>query len=136
MNHFFPNNFCCCYIITCTDFVSGANWEKGCSVMCVVSVMKRSFTMYISIPFSMCILWWFNILDIFFPYYSGFIFIRNPFEDGHQRYWIERCVLDYPNKPSKTILDNLVDMSNVSDVWLTSQKESGWVNINSLKPWS
>lgn len=57
--------------------------------------------------------------------FPGFIFIRNPFVDGHQRYWIERCVLDYPNKPSKTILDNLVDMSNVSDVWLTSQKESG-----------
>lgn len=33
MNHFFPNNFCCCYIITCTDFVSGANREKGFSTM-------------------------------------------------------------------------------------------------------
>ena len=33
MNHFFPNNFCCCYIITCTDFVSGANQEKGFSTM-------------------------------------------------------------------------------------------------------
>lgn len=29
MSHFFPNNFFFGYIITCTDFVSGANGEKG-----------------------------------------------------------------------------------------------------------
>ncbi|XP_048736543.2 nucleic acid dioxygenase ALKBH1-like [Ostrea edulis] len=56
--------------------------------------------------------------------FPGFIFIQNPFEDGNQRYWIERCVLDYPNKPSKTILDNLVDMSNIDDIWFFSQNQS------------
>lgn len=55
--------------------------------------------------------------------FPGFIFIKNPFEDGQQRYWIERCVLDYPNKPSKTILDNLVDMSDIDNIWSYSQNK-------------
>ncbi|XP_022087595.1 LOW QUALITY PROTEIN: nucleic acid dioxygenase ALKBH1-like [Acanthaster planci] len=36
----------------------------------------------------------------------GFVYIENPFHPGYQRYWIKRCLQDYPNKPSVCNLDN------------------------------
>ncbi|KAB0799152.1 hypothetical protein PPYR_07032 [Photinus pyralis] len=36
---------------------------------------------------------------------SGFIFIKNPFTPVGQRYWIMRCLKDYPRSPNKTNLD-------------------------------
>lgn len=46
---------------------------------------------------------------------EGFIVIPNPFEPKYQRYWIERCLLDFPTKPNRTNLD--AHMVRPSQVW-------------------
>ncbi|XP_052766416.1 nucleic acid dioxygenase ALKBH1-like [Mya arenaria] len=46
---------------------------------------------------------------------EGFIVINNPFEPKYQRYWVERCLLDFPMKPNRTNLD--AHMERPSQVW-------------------
>ncbi|XP_062503200.1 nucleic acid dioxygenase ALKBH1-like [Corticium candelabrum] len=56
----------------------------------------------------------------------GFLYIVNPFSDGSQYYWCQRCVLDYPCLPNVCNLDAHVSRSKQSfwDVH-RSIKESG-----------
>lgn len=46
---------------------------------------------------------------------KGFIIVRNPFEPKYQRYWIQRCLLDFPKKPNRTNLD--AHMTRPSQIW-------------------
>ncbi|KAL4238865.1 Nucleic acid dioxygenase alkbh1 [Mactra antiquata] len=46
---------------------------------------------------------------------EGFIVIPNPFIPKYQRYWIQRCLLDFPVKPNRTNLD--AHMERPSQVW-------------------
>lgn len=52
---------------------------------------------------------------------EGFIVIPNPFEPKYQRYWIERCLLDFPKKPNRTNLD--AHMERPSQVWHQCMKD-------------
>ncbi|XP_019641184.1 PREDICTED: DNA demethylase ALKBH1-like [Branchiostoma belcheri] len=45
----------------------------------------------------------------------GFLFILNPWRRGCQRYWVTRCLRDYPCKPNVTNLDKL--QHGVDNVW-------------------
>ncbi len=38
-------------------------------------------------------------------YVPGLLVIPNPFENGHQRYFIKKTLVDYPNLPHKTNID-------------------------------
>lgn len=56
-----------------------------------------------------------------FKYHPGLILIRNPFTSAGQRYWIRRCLQDYPRKPNKTNIDIEMDLQ---DWWLECQKNT------------
>ncbi|XP_033734013.1 nucleic acid dioxygenase ALKBH1-like [Pecten maximus] len=49
----------------------------------------------------------------------GFLFIVNPFENGHQRYWVSRCLKDYPCQPNVRNLDAYMDVGDVN-IWNSS----------------
>ncbi|KAK3092593.1 hypothetical protein FSP39_004758 [Pinctada imbricata] len=57
--------------------------------------------------------------------FPGFIFINNPFKHGCQKYWIERCVLDFPQRPCRTNLDVLMDTEKLGNIWDTCQLKEG-----------
>lgn len=46
---------------------------------------------------------------------EGFIYIRNPFSVTGQQTWIQKCLEQYPNKPSTTNLD--IQFPNVNNIW-------------------
>lgn len=46
---------------------------------------------------------------------EGFIVIPNPFEPQYQRYWVARCLMDFPVKPNRTNLD--AHMERPSQIW-------------------
>lgn len=56
-----------------------------------------------------------------FHKHPGLIFIRNPFTTTGQRYWIQKCLKDYPRKPNKTNLD--IDHS-LNDWWAECHKNN------------
>lgn len=54
---------------------------------------------------------------------SGLVFIRNPFTSNGQRYWIAKCLRDYPKTPHITNLHTRNDISKfIIDDWWTSLK--------------
>lgn len=48
----------------------------------------------------------------------GLIFIKNPFTTAGQKYWIERCIVDYTKKPNRLNIDahNII---NTDEDWWT-----------------
>lgn len=50
----------------------------------------------------------------------GLIFIRNPFTVRGQRYWIARCLKDYPNAPHAVNLDRKYFNKDIIDNWWQS----------------
>ncbi|KAJ0176130.1 hypothetical protein K1T71_008304 [Dendrolimus kikuchii] len=55
-----------------------------------------------------------------FKTHPGLIFISNPFTNLGQRYWIRKCLEEYPRKPNKLNID--VDI-NIDDWWQTCYKD-------------
>lgn len=53
---------------------------------------------------------------------EGLIFIRNPFTGKGQKYWIARCLRDYPKKPNKSNLDPHDVLKDGEDWWEVCQK--------------
>ncbi|XP_035665111.1 nucleic acid dioxygenase ALKBH1-like [Branchiostoma floridae] len=53
--------------------------------------------------------------------FLGFLFILNPWRRGCQRYWVTRCLRDYPCKPNVTNLDKL--QHGVDNVWKEGYSE-------------
>ncbi|XP_072031523.1 nucleic acid dioxygenase ALKBH1-like isoform X2 [Amphiura filiformis] len=51
----------------------------------------------------------------------GFIFIQDPFLHGYQRYWIKRCLKDFPQKPNVCNLDAHVTLKDDDCLWDMSQ---------------
>ncbi|CAH0399988.1 unnamed protein product [Chilo suppressalis] len=49
-----------------------------------------------------------------FQSHPGLYLIRNPFTSLGQRYWIRKCLEDYPRKPNRTNIDNEI---NLEDWW-------------------
>lgn len=49
-----------------------------------------------------------------FSKHPGLLFIKNPFTDSGQRYWIRKCLEEYPRKPNKLNIDI---ESNIQDWW-------------------
>ncbi|XP_030854467.1 nucleic acid dioxygenase ALKBH1-like [Strongylocentrotus purpuratus] len=49
--------------------------------------------------------------------FPGFQFIRNPFLPGAQRYWVRRCLADYPCKPNVTNLDTQYQKDQLTNPW-------------------
>lgn len=49
-----------------------------------------------------------------FQNHPGLLLIRNPFTTAGQRYWIQRCLEEYPKKPNKLNIDI---ETNVQDWW-------------------
>lgn len=49
----------------------------------------------------------------------GLIFIKNPFTKRGQRYWIARCLRDYPKAPHVVNLNSKYFNKNVIDDWWT-----------------
>lgn len=58
--------------------------------------------------------------------YPGVIFIRNPFLHAGQRYWVKRCLHDYPSKPNVTNLDTCINAPYLDDLW----QNSHYLNAN------
>lgn len=50
----------------------------------------------------------------------GLIFIRNPFTPQGQRYWMTRCVRDYPKHPNVVNLNTKLFSQSVIDDWWSS----------------
>lgn len=50
---------------------------------------------------------------------SGLIFIKNPFTAHGQRYWIARCLRDYPKSPHENNLRSKTISQSVIDDWWT-----------------
>jgi len=51
-------------------------------------------------------------------HHPGIIIIRNPFTERGRRYWIARCLRDYPRKPNIVNLnERLFEDSVRSDWW-------------------
>nr|XP_054759602.1 nucleic acid dioxygenase ALKBH1-like [Lytechinus pictus] len=55
--------------------------------------------------------------------FPGFQFIRNPFLPGAQRYWVTRCLADYPCKPNVTNLDTHHHPDQLCNPWQTRRKK-------------
>ncbi|XP_041467855.1 nucleic acid dioxygenase ALKBH1-like [Lytechinus variegatus] len=55
--------------------------------------------------------------------FPGFQFIRNPFLPGAQRYWVKRCLADYPCKPNVTNLDTHHHPDQLCNPWQTRRKK-------------
>lgn len=55
-----------------------------------------------------------------FKSHPGLLFIRNPFTNSGQRYWVRRCLQEYPKNPNKLNID--VDM-NIQDWWSMCYKD-------------
>lgn len=53
--------------------------------------------------------------------FIGFIFIRNPFLNCGQRYWIKRCLRDFHAWPNNTNLRNHVSLAGDENLWDISQ---------------
>lgn len=53
----------------------------------------------------------------------GLIFIKNPFTKRGQRYWIARCLRDYPKAPHAVNLDKKYFQQNVIDNWWQALQE-------------
>ncbi|XP_066279960.1 nucleic acid dioxygenase ALKBH1-like [Branchiostoma lanceolatum] len=53
--------------------------------------------------------------------FLGFLFILNPWRRGSQRYWVTRCLRDFPCKPNVTNLDKL--QHGVDNVWKEGYSE-------------
>ncbi|ESP05411.1 hypothetical protein LOTGIDRAFT_228010 [Lottia gigantea] len=47
----------------------------------------------------------------------GFIFVLNPFKDGYQKYWVHRCLNDYPDAKNKANLDIQLDSEKRAKLW-------------------
>ncbi|XP_071798633.1 nucleic acid dioxygenase ALKBH1-like [Asterias amurensis] len=58
----------------------------------------------------------------------GFVYIENPFRPGYQRYWIKRCLQDYPNKPNVCNLDSHTNPGNRDALWDQSTTNSSSTN--------
>ena len=67
----------------------------------------------------------FQILNLLtFQLVLGFVVIKNPFEAGYQRYWVQRCLVDFPVKPNTTNID--AHMERPSHVWESCLSEKGY----------
>lgn len=55
-----------------------------------------------------------------FQNHPGLLLIRNPFTNTGQRYWIQRCLEDYPKKPNKLNIDK---EANIQDWWSECVKD-------------
>ncbi|XP_077992481.1 nucleic acid dioxygenase ALKBH1-like [Glandiceps talaboti] len=53
----------------------------------------------------------------------GFIFISNPFHNGYQRYWVKRCLKDFPKRPNMRNLDLYMQLSEEDDIWESGDKK-------------
>lgn len=62
---------------------------------------------------------------------TGFIVIPNPFKPKYQRYWIQRCLLDFPVKPNRTNLD--AHMERPSQIWHQCVNESWYAPFVSFE---
>lgn len=71
----------------------------------------------------------FNILPNHLFVHSGFQFIRNPFLPGAQRYWVKRCLADYPCKPNVTNLDTHYQKDQLTNPWQASRKNVRYYHI-------
>ncbi|XP_072173434.1 nucleic acid dioxygenase ALKBH1-like [Diadema setosum] len=54
--------------------------------------------------------------------YPGFQYIRNPFLPKWQRYWVKRCIADYPCKPNVTNMDAHAHESSLTNPWEASKQ--------------
>lgn len=51
----------------------------------------------------------------------GLIYIKNPFTPAGQRYWVARCLRDYPKPPNKKNLDAHVSDESKNNAWDVNQ---------------
>lgn len=58
----------------------------------------------------------------------GLIFIRNPFTARGQRYWIARCLRDYPKAPHAVNLSPKYFTKDIIDDWWQSLQKSDLIN--------
>lgn len=56
---------------------------------------------------------------------SGLIFVKNPFTSQGQRYWIARCLRDYPKSPHANNLRSKSISTSVIDDWWTEITSCG-----------
>lgn len=54
---------------------------------------------------------------------KGLIFIRNPFLNIGQRFWITKCLNDYTKKPNKLNLDVHGDVKATEEWWDACNKD-------------
>lgn len=59
-----------------------------------------------------------------YQFRSGLILIKNPFSSHGQRYWIARCLRDYPKSPHVNNLSTKSTSQSVIDDWWTEMTSS------------
>lgn len=64
---------------------------------------------------------------------SGLIFIKNPFTPLGQRYWITKCLSEYPRKPNKSNLDSYNVLSDFENWWDVCQNNKDEKLLNQLR---
>lgn len=64
-----------------------------------------------------------------FQDHPGLLLIRNPFTSLGQRYWIRKCLEEYPRKPNKLNIDNEILLED----WWRACHEDGECNKVLLK---
>ncbi|XP_002741372.1 nucleic acid dioxygenase ALKBH1-like [Saccoglossus kowalevskii] len=47
----------------------------------------------------------------------GLIYIVNPFLPGYQRYWVKRCLQDFPRVPNLRNMDLYMELDDSDDIW-------------------
>lgn len=57
-----------------------------------------------------------------FQMHPGLIYIKNPFTKVGQRFWIRKCLEEYPRKPNKLNIDI---ESNYIDWWAECHRNTG-----------
>jgi len=55
--------------------------------------------------------------------FSGLVFIKNPFTQTGQTYWMKRCIVDYTKKPNRL---------NIDAHHILGANENWWTAVNKL----
>ena len=53
----------------------------------------------------------------------GLLIIPNPFQNGRQHYWVQRCLVDYPCRPNVCNLDAHIRREGAGQLW---PDDGGW----------
>lgn len=64
---------------------------------------------------------------------KGLIYIKNPFNNIGQRYWIARCLRDFPRKPNKLNIDPHFDAADTENWWETCNLDKSEKTLNLRK---